>query len=289
MKPTILLAAIAAAALSAPNAPAAKPSKQDKFETRAASATCPTTSAEILILGTSHFSNPGLDAQNVQVDDVLAPRRQREIEEVAHRLIAFKPTKVMVEAPYRDYSTLVAYRNYLLGKHSLSDNETEQLGFRIAKMAGLKQVTPIDFEMRMSGFRPDELDDNWHPKSEAQANASAPAAATTALTEEQRLLQTGTIRQYLLYLNSPAYAEKSHAGYMENFRPLDSPVLYEHADYLANWYKRNIRMFANIVRETNFPQDHVLVIVGSGHLRILKDFAQTASYFCSISPIDYLK
>lgn len=243
---------------------------------------CSASSANILIVGTSHFSNPGLDSHNVVVDDVLAARRQGQIQEVADRLAAFRPTKVMVEAPYRDPSVLLAYRNYLSGKHSLSTNEVEQLGFRIARMAGIQQITPIDFEMRMSGFRPDELDDNWTPKPAAQPspNGNPATASADPLSEADRQLRDGTIRTYLLYLNDPDHVAKDHSSYMDKFEPIDSPVLYEHADYLANWYKRNIRMFANVVRETKFPSDRVLLIVGSGHVKILSDFARDADYFC---------
>ena len=43
----------------------------------------------ILLLGTGQWSNPGKDYQNYEFDDMLAPRRQREIEAVLDRLVAF--------------------------------------------------------------------------------------------------------------------------------------------------------------------------------------------------------
>ena len=39
------------------------------------------TKPTIMILGSGHFANPGLDAYNYRMDDVLAPKRQSEIEE----------------------------------------------------------------------------------------------------------------------------------------------------------------------------------------------------------------
>ena len=35
----------------------------------------------LMVLATYHMNNPGRDAVNVKADDVLAPKRQREIEE----------------------------------------------------------------------------------------------------------------------------------------------------------------------------------------------------------------
>ena len=42
---------------------------------------------------------------------------------------------------------------------------------------------------------------------------------------------------------------------------------------VANWYKRNLRIFANINRITEPGRDRVLVIIGAGHLKLLKEFA----------------
>ena len=52
----------------------------------------------IMILGSGHLANPGMhDAFNFKTDDVLAPKRQREIEQLVEQLKAFKPTKIAIE------------------------------------------------------------------------------------------------------------------------------------------------------------------------------------------------
>ena len=39
--------------------------------------------ARVLVLGVLHMANPGKDMFNLQVDDVLAPKRQKELSELA--------------------------------------------------------------------------------------------------------------------------------------------------------------------------------------------------------------
>src|SRR5919107_284495 len=52
----------------------------------------------ILLLGTFHFRDRGLDAYRPRYAvDVLNPERQRELEDVVARLTDFRPTKVAVE------------------------------------------------------------------------------------------------------------------------------------------------------------------------------------------------
>src|SRR5712692_2366100 len=90
--------------------------------------------AEVLVLGVYHMSNPGHDIFNMKADDVLAPKRQAEIAQLIEVLKRFRPTKVAVEA--EGDGSPKRYAEYLAGKHELTRNEIEQLGFRLAKELG---------------------------------------------------------------------------------------------------------------------------------------------------------
>src|ERR687890_818199 len=86
-----------------------------------------------LSVGMYHMANPGLDAVNTEADDVLLPKRQKEIQDLVDRLASFRPTKIAVEAPYRSTALPDRYKQYVAGAYALSRNETEQIGFRLAK------------------------------------------------------------------------------------------------------------------------------------------------------------
>lgn len=51
-----------------------------------------------MMLGTYHFGNPGQDLHDMKADNVLTPKKQAELADVAARLARFKPTKIAVEA-----------------------------------------------------------------------------------------------------------------------------------------------------------------------------------------------
>ena len=252
---------------------------------------CGPNAAQIMILGTYHFANPGLDGRNVNADNVLTPKRQAELADLANRLAKFRPTKIMVEAPFTDTDVRDRYQRHLKGQYTLTHNETEQIGFRLGKMLGLPRINPVDYEMRMSGLRPDELNHAWRPKpppAPAGAAVSSPPAAPQ-LTEEDLLLRRSTIRETLLRMNRPEQFQADHSrDYLPMLLPKDGPTLYEQSEYLVNWYKRNFRTFTNIARQTDFPSDRVLVITGGGHQKILRDLAIEADYFCLVETIPYL-
>jgi hypothetical protein len=99
----------------------------------------PPQRAEILVLGTYHMANPGRDIFNMAADDVLAPKRQAEIAELLEVLKRFKPTKIAVESTVYEDRRPKQYADYLAGKYTLTANEIEQVGFRLAKELGMNR------------------------------------------------------------------------------------------------------------------------------------------------------
>ncbi len=78
----------------------------------------------VMILGSTHLANPGMDVYNTKMDDVLAPKRQREIEQLVTQLKAFRPTKIAIEADERfDDKINADYRGYLEGTSQLKRGE----------------------------------------------------------------------------------------------------------------------------------------------------------------------
>lgn len=47
---------------------------------------------------------------------------------------------------------------------------------------------------------------------------------------------------------------------------------YPGVDLLADWYKRNLKIFTNITRITESKEDRILVIIGGGHVKLLQQF-----------------
>lgn len=93
----------------------------------------PSTQPSVLLLGTGHLANRNRDMFNPQFDDMLAPKRQREIRDCVERLKRFQPTKVALEVATDHADALnEEYRRYLVGSFALTADEVHQLGFRTA-------------------------------------------------------------------------------------------------------------------------------------------------------------
>lgn len=266
---------------------------QTPAQTTLKDSSCSTQTAKIMILGMYHMSNPGQDAYNIEADDVLSAKRQKEIKDVVEKLAAFKPTKITIESTYRSTYWTSRYEQYLKGEYKLERNEVEQIGFQLAKILGHKTLYPVDFPMWMNGLMPNEREE---PKAKPNSTPTPQATPQPAkrevppyLAKLEAMMKTATVNDILIYLNSAEYNEPDHASYMEMLLPSETIAIYQQTDLVTNWYKRNLRIFTNINRVTDFPDDRILLIIGSGHLKILKDLARDSPQFCLVEASDYLK
>ena len=57
--------------------------------------------AQVMVLGIYHFPAKN-DVYNAAVDNMLSKKRQAELADLIARLREFKPTKIIIEAPYGD-------------------------------------------------------------------------------------------------------------------------------------------------------------------------------------------
>jgi hypothetical protein len=248
-------ASVAAPAYAQAKAPAAD-----------AKAAAPAARAEVLILGVYHMANPGRDIFNMKADDVLSPKRQAEIAELVAVLKGFRPTKVAVEADVWNEDVAKRYADYVAGKHELSRNETEQVGFRLAREMGHAKVYPVDVDgdfpfLRLVNYakgagRTKELDD-------LRAEIGAMVGAQDEYLASHSILET------LLYMNADAKVAKD-VGFYYRQAHVGEPGDWAGADLVADWFRRNVRIYSNIVGLASSPDERVLAIFGAGHLGWLR-------------------
>ena len=226
----------------------------------------PTARAEVLVLGTYHMANPGHDIFNTQADDVLAPKRQAEIVRLIEVLKRFQPTKIAVKAEIGNDRTPRLYADYLAGKHELSRNEIEQIGFRLAKVLGHTTVYPTDVD----GDFPFERVVDYAKATGRSKELDALMAETRKEVEaENAYLTSHTILEALLRMNSDDQVAKA-VGFYYRLAGFGERGDWAGADLIAEWVRRNMRIYTSVMRLIDSPDERVLVIFGAGHLGWLR-------------------
>jgi hypothetical protein len=217
--------------------------------------------AEVLVLGTYHMANPGHDIYNMQADDVLAAKRQAEITELINVLKKFQPTKIAVERDPGD-DRLKDYADYLAGKHELTRNEIEQIGFRLAKELNQKTIYGVDAD---GDFPYQRLLNYAKGSGRSKELETIMNGFGDGVKAQGEYLASHTVLETLLYMNADEKINKEVGLYYE-MAHVGEANDWAGADLVADWFRRNMRIYSNVVQLMQSPNERVLVIFGSGHL-----------------------
>ena len=241
---------------------------------------------QVMVLGTMHLANNNRDMNNPQMDDVLQPRRQAELEEVAARLGRWAPTKIAVEVSVERQGWLDSlYQAYLAGGVTDDRNEIVQVAFRLAKRLGHTRVYATDWkhDMRIGEVM------GWaaaHGQGEKAQRMGA--WGRTLIAQINPAIQQLSLRQMFIEANSPENLVLSHQPYLLEAR-VGADTAYPGWDDVAGWYARNLRIFVNVSRVITAPDDRVLVLFGAGHAPLLTHYFEAAGDFQVVSPVDILQ
>lgn len=247
-----------------------------------ASAVTPLPAAQVLVVGTYHFANPGRDMANVQAEDVLTPQRQQELEALAKAIGEFDPTLVAVEWPADVVDT--KYAAFREGKLPESRNEVVQLGFRLAKQQGLERVHGIDAEGDFP-FGPVQA---WAEKNGQGEKLGAMMQQVQAIvgrvTEQQK---AHTIGEILRDFNSPAAIEEAQGFYADLLR-FGAGDEQPGAALNGAWATRNYTICAKLLQALK-PGDRAVVFYGQGHAHALQRCAIEAPGVELVDAAKYLR
>jgi hypothetical protein len=247
---------------------------------------------QVMVLGTYHFANPGLDVVNVRSDSVLSPQRQRELDALADALARFRPTRILVEqqATGPDFE-LVAYRDFRPEMLQRQADERVQIGYRLAYRLGHRAVYGFDEQ-------PDANEPNYFPLDTVrvfadEAGQSGVIDEIIALVQQntqsiERAQATSSIAELLQTENRPDVVRRMHGRAYYGLLGIGDGERQPGAEFNAYWFMRNAKMFAKLMRIAR-PGDRVLVVVGGGHKFWLDHLAELTPGFERVDPMPYLE
>ena len=247
------------------------------------------TKPAVMILGSHHLA--GWDGDNI--DDMRAPKRQRELQQLADQLAQFQPTKIAVEVDHLDSNRQQEYNAYLKDDFQLERHEVHQVGFRLAKMMGHPKVYCVDYfrsskedPIFKGGIDSDLIDRGAFAKKHNQRHlfGSHPGDSGKVTRDEEY----EPITDMYIRLNRPAWSRESQRAYLHDAR-IGLGDQYPGANWVAHvWYARNLKIFVNLTRITESADDRILLIIGAGHVFLVQQFLEDSGDYIVESPLDYL-
>lgn len=143
----------------------------------------------------------------------------------------------------------------------MSVNEIVQIGFRLGKKLNLDKIYGIDEDI--------ELSDELFGKIAPYMDLNSAFEKTQIMTE-----QANDLTELYSIHNSDEYIAVDHRMYLDaNKINLGK---YEGSQLVLQWYERNLKIFSNLQNVCE-KGDKVLVLIGSSHLKILKELITASS------------
>jgi Family of unknown function (DUF5694) len=231
--------------------------------------------AQVLVLGTFHFQDAGLDAYKPQFRfDIRSAERQRELEDVLERLARWKPTRIAVERRPEAQARLDSlFRMYPGGGADTLANEIYQIGIKLAKRLGHPGVFAVDAPASRldSALTEAEWEKQKAALKQGPLTADWDARFTALYRYDDSMKVVRTLRETLLYTNSEERLRLGHGHYLVgNLLNGDVGNYFGTDGFLSGWYNRNLRIYSNVARLIRSPEERVLLLIGAGHVPILR-------------------
>ncbi|WP_289057248.1 DUF5694 domain-containing protein [uncultured Flavobacterium sp.] len=229
-----------------------------------------TKKKQILLVGTFHYANPGLDVAQLNSFDILSEKSQKELEIMSDKIKKFGPDKIFVEWEFNEQSDLDKFYNKNTDSlFKTNKNEITQLALRTAKklnhkkLYGMNLYTSFPYDsLLMSMEKANQQDllkrnNEWKKRNEKDHN--------------ERITKS-SLQELMLHYNKKETENKNIQWYLEVANRAGNPDDFTGASLVSNWYKRNLYMYSLIQKLTESTDNKIMVLVGAGHAALIREF-----------------
>ena len=250
----------------------------------------------IMILGSHHMANPDVNTINFETDDVLVPKRQRELQQLVEQLARFRPTKIAIEVDTSlDAKINAQYQDYLNGLYQQGKSEFNQICLPLAKKMQHSKLYCVDWFERVDEEKTVDVETFAMAHNQSglleKAEDMVQAMAQKPLTTLAELQESGSVTDMIRFLNQEETIRALHE--INTFPSLILAQIgvadqYVGLNWLLDWYERNLKIFVNLTRITESADDRIMLNIGAGHVFLVQQFLEDSGDYIVESPLKYL-
>lgn len=258
-----------------------------------------TQQKEVLLIGTFHFHNPGLDLAKSDKFDVLSNESQEALESIANHIKTFSPDKIFTEWDYNNSAKLDSlyalyvtdnYFDYVATKYPnnsfYKENEIFQLAFRAAKLSNHKKVYAIDIKTE---FPFDSLLVSLEKANQMELKDKIFNRIKEFEQQDNENKKKYNLTQLILGYNEQTLRDLDLGSYITLFNTAGENTDFTGPNLVASWYKRNLLMYSFVQKITEEKDKKIVVLLGASHISMFKQFIDLDENFRVIELKDILK
>ena len=256
------------------------------------------------MVGTDHLNQ----LYNKQPEsDVFSPKKQAELAKLRAQLAQFRPDAIMLEAERREQPEIDSlYERYRAGQLVLPTlpagrSERYQVGFALAKQLGLPAPRGIDYYAATSQ---NLLSTGRNIEAFRQELQQLQAVSRPLRRQVQH--DSLSLYDYIALANQPALIALAHRALFNTPALVTSGAFsatgtntvdlgrvdtaYIGAHYITLVYNRNLKIYANILREQQRSHARrLLVVLGVAHVGVQEELFAANPAYRVVHAAQYLK
>ncbi|TPG41830.1 DUF5694 domain-containing protein [Flavobacterium pectinovorum] len=228
---------------------------------------------QILLLGSFHFENPGLDVAKVNTFNVMSDKSQKELENIANKIKKFGPDKIFIEWNYEKQDKIDKF--YAKNTDSLLQKDADeivQIAVRSAKKLGHKRLYGIDYNG--ADFPYDSLVKGMKEAGQLDLIKKNEETMKHYETDFNTKITKYSLTELLLDINTKASNGGNLQWYLETAIKGGKKDNFVGAFLVSEWYRRNLYMYALIQKLTESKDDKIMVLLGAGHTAMIREFVK---------------
>jgi len=232
-----------------------------------------TKKKQILLFGSFHFENPGLDVAKVNTFNVMSDKSQKELEKITDKIKKFGPDKIFIEWNYQKQAKLDQF--YAKNTDSLLKNDSDeivQIALRSAKKLGHKKLYGIDY--KGADFPYDSLVKGMKEAGQFDLIKRNDETMKHYETDFNTKITKYSLTELLLDINTKASNDDNLQWYLETAIKGGKTDNFVGAFLVSEWYRRNLYMYALIEKLTESKDDKIMVLLGAGHTAMIREFVK---------------
>jgi hypothetical protein len=224
---------------------------------------------QVLLLGSFHFDNPGLDVAKFENANILSAKRQAEVLEVVEKIKQFRPDKIFIEMPVERQQRLdSSFNKYKAGELKLGASETHQIAYRVAKELNHAGLHAVDYTE--ANFPFDSLMKSATEAKQFEFLGMVKQEIENVEKDFNESLKTKTVKEILLHHNSPEFIKMGVGIYYE-FLIAGEKGNHVGSYLTSEWWRRNMIIYENVLKSLNGKEERILILFGSGHTALLHE------------------
>ena len=250
---------------------------------------------KVLNIGSFHFGTTS-DASKVDFDENDLSN-QAEIKTISKLIARFKPTIICLEfLPEYEQKINQAYQAFLDHPSQLDSTygELSMIGFDVARLSGLDKVYGIDNHMGYNYSLGDfiesspELENSVDPQTYLELT-NEPFKHHPEIGELDSRFDELSLIEKLSLTNEPIMLDYSLNTNADKLLYVAIDDGFEGAEQAAQFYLRNMKIYSNLNRIKMTKNDRVLILMGSAHTAMLREFIRRSPKFELVDTLEYLK